>query len=174
MEKNFKELLKQVTTFVFDVDGVFTDGSVLLMPNGEAIRNANIKDGYATQLAVKKGYNLCIITGGTSEGVRQRFQNLGVKDIYMGAGTKAEVLEEYLELYDLKPENVLYMGDDIPDYENLKTVAVPTCPNDASQDIKDICIYISPINGGKGCVRDVIEQVMRVQGKWMDGEAFHW
>lgn len=174
MEKNFKELLKQVTTFVFDVDGVYTDGSVLLMPNGEAVRNANIKDGYATQLAVKKGYNFCIITGGTSEGVKRRFQNLGVKDIYMGSGNKSEALEEYLDAYDIKPESVLYMGDDVPDYHNLKTIGVPTCPNDAAQDIKDICIYISPINGGKGCVRDVIEQVLRVQGKWMDGEAFHW
>ncbi len=174
MEKNFKERLKDVTTFVFDVDGVYTDGSVLLMPNGEAVRNANIKDGYATQLAVKKGYNFCIITGGSSEAVRKRFQNLGVKDIHLKADSKLEVLEEYLEAYDINPGHVLYMGDDIPDYHTLKRVGVPTCPNDAAQDIKDICIYISPHNGGHGSVRDVIEQVMRVQGKWMDGEAFAW
>lgn len=175
MEKSYKEIMPQITTFIFDVDGVLTDGTITIFPDGELIRRMNIKDGYALKSAVKKGYNVCIITGGTNEGVRSRLRGLGITDIYLGAHNKIEQLEEYLEIYDIKPENVLYMGDDIPDYPVMKQVALPACPKDAVPEIQDISLYISQKKGGNGCVRDVIEQVLKVQDKWngdFDAKAF--
>lgn len=172
--ENFKTKLTRVKAIVLDVDGVLTDGSVTLMPDGEQVRVMNIKDGYALQLAVKKGYKVAIISGGRSEMVRKRLNGLGITDIYLGAHTKIDVYKELLEIYSLTDDDILYMGDDIPDYEVMKRVGVPTCPNDAAQEIKDICLYISYNKGGKGAVRDVLEQVMKVQNNWFDDDGFVW
>lgn len=171
---NFKEDLTKVKAFVFDVDGVFASSKVILHPSGDLMRTMNIKDGYAVFYTVKRDYIICIISGGTSESVRARFQKLGVTDIYLGSRNKAEDFRDFLFKYDLKAENVLYMGDDLPDYEVMQMVGVPTCPSDAVEEIRAISSYISDKAGGEGCVRDVIEQVLRLQGKWMDGEAFNW
>jgi len=166
MQKNFKQLLNDITTFVFDVDGVLTDGSLMLMPDGEHVRSMNIKDGYALQEAVKKGYKIAVISGGQSEAVRIRLAKLGIQDIYMGVRDKVEALDEFLATYAIQPANVLFMGDDMPDYGVMKRVGIPVCPNDAASEIKAISIYISDKKGGKGCVRDIIEQVLKVQAKW--------
>ena len=171
---NYKALLSGVTTFIFDVDGVMTDGIVLLTPDGQMLRSMNVKDGYAIQLAIKKGYRIIIITGGNSEAVRQRFEGLGVQEVYLSIGNKLEVFHDIVKRDNLKMENILYMGDDIPDYEIMKEVGVAACPADAAQEIKHISKYISPIPGGKGCARDVLEQVMKVQDKWFDEDGFHW
>jgi 3-deoxy-D-manno-octulosonate 8-phosphate phosphatase (KDO 8-P phosphatase) len=172
--ENFKTRLTRVKAFIFDVDGVLTDGSVTLMPDGEQVRMMNIKDGYAMQLAVKKGYKVAIISGGRSEMVRKRLNGLGITDIYLGSHTKMTQYNELLTVYDLRPDEILYMGDDIPDYEVMRHVGVPTCPKDSAPEIKNICIYISDKNGGRGAVRDVIEQVLKVQNKWMDDDGFVW
>jgi len=174
MNDNYKQKLKAVTTFIFDVDGVFTDGVVWLMPNGEQVRTANVKDGYAVQLAVKKGFRIAIISGGNSEAVRLRFQGLGVTDIFLSSHDKWIVFQNYLKEHNLRPEEILYMGDDIVDYRVLKAVGVSTCPYDAAEEIRDICDYTSPHPGGKGCVRDVLEQTLKVQRLWMDDEAHQW
>lgn len=166
MEKNYKEYLKDITTFVFDVDGVFTDGSILITTSGEMLRKMSVKDGYALKTAIQKGYNVCIISGGTNEGVRERLRGLGVTDIYMGAHHKEEPLLEYLDIYGIKPDNVLYMGDDLPDIPPMLKVAMPTAPQNAVPEVKAVSKYVSHKNGGDGCVRDVIEQVMKVRGDW--------
>ncbi len=166
MEKNYKEILPQITTFIFDVDGVMTDGNVTISTRGELVRNMNTKDGYALKVAVNAGFNVCIISGGTNEGVRRRLKGLGINDIYLGAHNKMEQFEEYIDIYNIKSENILYMGDDIPDYPVMKKVGLASCPKDAVPEIQDISIYVSQKKGGKGCVRDVIEQVLKVQGKW--------
>ncbi|WGD34920.1 HAD-IIIA family hydrolase [Olleya sp. YS] len=164
--KSYKEYLHQITTFIFDVDGVLTNGMVTITTSGEMIRHMNVKDGYAIKQALNHGFNVCIISGGTNEGVRLRLQHLGVKDVYLGAHKKIEPFEEYLHNYKIKPEQVLYMGDDIPDVPVLKLVGLATCPQDAVQEVKRISKYISHKLGGEGCVRDVIEQVLKVQDKW--------
>ena len=171
---NFKELLRGVTTFIFDHDGVLTDGTVILSNDGEALRTANVKDGYALQLAVKKGYRVAIISGGYSQSVLKRFEALKVIDVFLGVERKIDVFNDYIEKNNIHPEDVLYMGDDIPDYEVMLKVGVPACPADAVEEIRSISRYISHQGGGKGCVRDVIEQVLKVQGKWMNDGAFHW
>lgn len=168
MAKSYKELMNEITTFIFDVDGVLTDGSVFISNEGEMHRTMNIKDGYAMKAAVDSGYNVCIISGGSNEGVRTRLRNLGITDIHLGSPNKVATFDEYIDVYSIKPEQVLYMGDDIPDYYVMKLVGLPTCPQDACPEIKGISKYISHKNGGKGAVRDVIEQVMKVQGKWME------
>jgi 3-deoxy-D-manno-octulosonate 8-phosphate phosphatase (KDO 8-P phosphatase) len=168
MAKSYKEIMNAISTFVFDVDGVLTDGSVFINNQGEMLRTMNIRDGYAIKTAVDSGYNVCIISGGSNEGVRVRLRNLGVTDIHLGTPDKVATFDEYVDVYQIKPEQVLYMGDDIPDYHVMKLVGLPTCPQDACSEIKSIAAYISHKNGGKGAVRDVIEQVMRVQGKWME------
>lgn len=168
MEKSYKEYLENISTFVFDVDGVFTDGTLLITSEGEMLRKMNVKDGYALKTALQKGYNVCIITGGVNEGVRVRLSGLGVKDIYMGAHHKAEPLNEYLSKHNIDPSNVLYMGDDMPDIPPMKQIGLPTCPQDAIPEVKDVSKYISHRNGGNGCVRDVIEQVLKVRGDWLD------
>ena len=165
-EKSYKEYLNHITTFVFDVDGVLTDGTVTLTTTGELLRTMNIKDGFALKTAVDNGYNVCIISGGNNEGVRVRLRGLGITDIYLGTHNKIEQLKEYTDIYNIKKESILYMGDDIPDYEVMQLVGLPCCPQDAVPEIKAISKYISHKNGGKGCVRDVIEQVLKVQGKW--------
>jgi len=171
---NYKALLSQIDTFIFDVDGVMTDGIVLLTPDGQMLRSMNVKDGYALQLAVKKGYRIIIITGGNSEAVRQRFEGLGIKEVYLSIGNKLELFHEIVKRDGLKMENILYMGDDIPDYEIMSEVGVAACPANAAEEIKHISKYISPLDGGRGCARDVLEQVMKVQNKWFDEDGFHW
>lgn len=171
---NYKSLLKKVTTFILDYDGVLTDGRVILMSNGDLLRTANVKDGYALQLAFKRGYRVAIISGGRSESVRQRFFDLNIEDVFLGVDNKLEVFNEYMKKHSLKKEEILYMGDDIPDYEAMRQVGVPVCPADASEEIKSISKYISHLTGGKGCVRDIVEQVLKVQGNWMNHDAFHW
>jgi len=170
---NFKEKLINVKAFVFDVDGVFS-GNIFLSSNGEQWRSMNIKDGYAVQLAIKKGFPIAIITGGICDGIRLRFEGLGVKDIYMGSSKKTEAFSHFINTYQLDPKSIMYMGDDIPDYEVMQQVGIPVCPADAAVEIKTISQYISHLKGGDGCVRDVIEQVLRAQGKWFDNESFHW
>ena len=166
MKKNYKEYLKDINTFVFDVDGVLTDGSVLITTSGEMLRRMNVKDGYALKTALLKGYNICIITGGSNEGVRKRLSGLGVTDIYLGAHHKEDPLQEYLDMYSIAPENVLYMGDDLPDIPPMRKVALASCPQNAVAEVKAICDYVSHKNGGEGCVRDIIEQVLKVRGDW--------
>ncbi len=166
MKKNYKEILPQITTLIFDIDGVLTDGTVTVYPNGELVRKMNIKDGYAIKTAVDKGFNVAIISGGNSKSVKTRLENLGVKDIYLSTHNKVEKLYEYLDMYQIDLKNVLYMGDDIPDFPVLELVGLPTCPQDAAPEIKSVSKYISHKKGGKGAARDVIEQVLKVQGKW--------
>ncbi len=166
MPDNFKQLLGNIKAFVFDVDGVLTDGSLLLLPGGEQARTMNIRDGYALQLAAKKGYQIAVITGGRSEEVKKRLKGLGVTSIYLDAQIKIEAYNDFVASYSLKKEEILYMGDDLPDEEVMMKVGVPACPKDAAPEIRAISIYISDKKGGEGCVRDVIEQVMRLHGKW--------
>jgi 3-deoxy-D-manno-octulosonate 8-phosphate phosphatase (KDO 8-P phosphatase) len=172
--KNFKKDLMNIKAFAFDVDGVFTDGTFILYPGGEFLRMMNIKDGYAVQYCVKQGYPIAVITGGNSETIRKRFEYLGVTDIYLKSADKLTDYEDFLMKYNLKDENVLYMGDDIPDTGIMKRAGVPTCPSDAVEEIKSLSKYISDKKGGHGCVRDVIEQVMRLHGKWLSDGAFSW
>ena len=171
----FLNKLKHITTFVFDVDGVLTDGSVYVgEETGEQTRAFNIKDGYAMQLAVKCGFNVCAISGSRSKSAIHRLNSLGVTDVFVGARNKAEKFRLFLEERRIKAINVLYMGDDIPDLEVIQMAGLPVCPADAAEEIKAVCEYISPIPGGKGCVREIVEKVLKVQGKWMNAEAYSW
>jgi 3-deoxy-D-manno-octulosonate 8-phosphate phosphatase (KDO 8-P phosphatase) len=163
--------LKDITTFIFDVDGVLTDGGVFVTETGDQCRTFNTKDGYALQLAVKLGYKVCVITGGMSQGVKHRLNSLGVTDVYLGAHTKWDLYKPYIDKHHIQPVNILYMGDDIPDIDILKNVGLPTCPADSAEEVKAVCAYISPVLGGRGCVRDVIERVLKMQGKWMAEQA---
>ena len=168
MEKSYKEYLNNISTFIFDVDGVLTNGSVQVTANGDLLRSMSVKDGYALKQAVKAGYTVCIISGGKNEGVRTRLRDLGITDIYLGIDDKVEQLDEFFDIYDIKAENVLYMGDDIPDMYPMQLIGLPTCPQDAVPEVKGVSKYISHKNGGEGCVRDVIEQVMKVQAIWIE------
>ncbi len=165
-DKSYKEYLANITTFIFDVDGVLTDGTITVTTDGEMLRTMNIKDGFALKTAVDAGFNVCIISGGSNEGVRKRLAGLGIKDIYLGAHNKIEQLNAYMNRHNITTTQVLYMGDDIPDYPVMELVGLPCCPQDAVPEIKSISKYISHKNGGKGAVRDVIEQVLKVQDKW--------
>ena len=165
---SYLEVLKDITTFIFDIDGVLTDGQVVIMPDGEQLRRMSTRDGYALQLAKKKGYNVAIISGGKSETVRSRFTYLGIHDVYLGSHDKLDKLDEYCLTYDIKPKNILYMGDDIPDYEVMTRIALPSCPSDAAIEIREISHFISTKKGGHGAVREAIEMVMRSQKKWFD------
>ena len=136
MSKSYKELMNEITTFIFDVDGVLTDGTIHVTPTGEMLRNMNIRDGYAMKAAVENGYTVCIISGGSNEGVRVRLRNLGITDIHLGVSDKVETFKEFTDIYNIKPENVLYMGDDVPDYHVMKLVGLPTCPHIAVPEIK--------------------------------------
>ncbi len=156
---------KKVRTFIFDVDGVLTDGTVQVFETGEQVRRMHTKDGYALQLAVKKGYGVVVISGGNSEGVRKRLHSLGIRDIYLKVEDKMEIVEEFIRK-GMNKEEILYMGDDIPDYAIMKKVGLACAPADAVPDIKHISIYISNYAGGQGCVRDVIEKVLRLNGDW--------
>ena len=167
--------LKKIKAVVFDVDGVLSAETILLHPDGEPMRSVNIKDGYALQYAVKCGLLVAIITGGTTQAVRKRYEGLGLKEVYMGASVKTREYELLKAKYRLKDEEILYMGDDIPDYEVMSLCGCPCCPADAAPEIKDVALYISHKKGGFGCGRDVLEQVLRAQGKWMqEDKAFGW
>jgi len=172
--KNYKELLKNINTFIFDYDGVLTDGTVLLSSSGELFRTSSVKDGYALQLAVRKGYRIAIITGGKSDSIVKRFKSLDIKDVFISVESKIDIFKKYIKKNNINKENILYMGDDIPDYQVMKEVAVPCCPADAAEEIKSISKFISDLKGGEGCVRDIIEQVLKVQGKWMNNEMYEW
>ena len=174
MEKSYKEILKDITTVIFDVDGVFTDSSLYLFPGHPPVRKMNVKDGYALQLAIKKGYNIAIITGGNSEEVKVRFEGLGLKDIFLSSHDKIAVFEKYIAEKGITAEEVLYMGDDIPDLPVMKRVALPCCPNDADSSIREASKYVSPKKGGEGCVRDVLEQLMKLNGQWLSEGADKW
>ena len=163
---NYKEAIKNITTFIFDVDGVLTDGTLSLSSSGELVRTMNTRDGYALQLAIKKGYNICIITGGSSQMVKKRLEGLGIKDIYLKIHYKIEIMDDYLAGLGLSNREVLYMGDDMPDYECIKNAGIGSCPQDAAHQIREISDYVSTYKGGEGCVRDVIEQTLKLHNKW--------
>ncbi|MEO5684307.1 MAG: HAD hydrolase family protein [Chitinophagaceae bacterium] len=157
---------KETKCFAFDVDGVLTDGSLLLLDDGQMARSMNTKDGYAMQLAVKKGYPIIIISGGGAEGARQRLSKLGITEIHFQVHNKKQVLEAFLQANNILPQQVLFMGDDIPDHDAMKAVGLPCCPADAVQEIKSISKYITGLPGGRGCVREVIEKVLKLNGQW--------
>ena len=166
MAMNLLELFKSVTTLAFDVDGVLTDGSLTLLPDGIMARSMNVKDGYALQLAVKRGYNIVVISGGNSEEVTDRLNKLGISEVFMRVTDKISVLEDYLQRHNLAWKEVLYMGDDIPDIVAMRKVGMACCPCDAVEEVKEIAAYISPRNGGSACARDVIEKVLKLRGHW--------
>jgi 3-deoxy-D-manno-octulosonate 8-phosphate phosphatase (KDO 8-P phosphatase) len=165
--KNPLERFRDVKTFVFDVDGVMTDGKVLVLETGEHLRTYSAKDGYAIRRALEEGYNVCIITGGVGGSIDNRMKKLKVTQYYTNAEDKVPVFKRYCEANNINPSDVLYMGDDLNDYQVMHKVGLATCPVDACVEIQGICHYVSPIKGGDGCVRDVIEKVMRVHQTWM-------
>jgi 3-deoxy-D-manno-octulosonate 8-phosphate phosphatase (KDO 8-P phosphatase) len=171
---NFRKGMTNIKAFIFDVDGVLGSDKVWLHPNGEMLRTMNIKDGYAMQYAVRMGYKIAVISGGNSDAVKNRFLNLGVEDVYMKSQNKLEDYSQFIKKYNFTDDEVLYMGDDLPDYEVMLKVGLPTCPASAVEEIKAISKYISDKPGGDGAVRDVIQQVMRLQGKWMDKDSVYW
>lgn len=163
---NILTAFKKITTFVFDIDGVLTDGTVLVLPNGVQARRMHIKDGFALQMALKNGYRVKIISGGNSPEVLDRLNKLGVSDVHMSVLDKGTLLQEWMKAENLKKESVLYMGDDLPDLPALGVVGLPACPADAADEVKKTAIYISPLKGGDACVREVIEKVLRMNGQW--------
>lgn len=169
----YKERLNKITTFIFDIDGVLTNGDIAIYKD-EIVRTLNSRDGFSIQLAAKMGFNVFVISGGSSEPVKTRLLNLGVKEVVLRASNKVTVYESLLEKYNLTEEEILYMGDDIPDYKVMKRVGCATCPQDAAVEIKSISHYQSPFYGGRFAVRDVIEQTLRVNNKWFTEEAFEW
>ncbi|OFY73100.1 MAG: 3-deoxy-D-manno-octulosonate 8-phosphate phosphatase [Bacteroidetes bacterium RBG_19FT_COMBO_42_7] len=171
---NFKEDLAKVKAFVFDIDGVLSLQTIGLNAFGVPNRTVNLRDGYAVQLAVKKGYFVAVISGSNSKEYMKRLKQLGVKDVYLNSRSKLEHFNTFLRKHDLDKNDVLFMGDDIPDYEVMKVAGVPVCPADADSEIKQVALYVSDKRGGEGCVRDVIEQVLRLHNKWMDTEGFIW
>jgi len=163
---NTLEDFKNISTIILDVDGVLTNSELIVLENGQLLRKMNVRDGYAIKAAIAAEFRVCIITGGKSAGVVQRLKGLGVRDIYMGIEDKSDAFEEFVMTYDLDPATIAYMGDDLPDYEPMRRVQIPTCPANAAPEIRQIAQYISPLDGGQGCVRDLIEKIMRIQGKW--------
>lgn len=166
MRKSYKEIMPQINTFIFDIDGVFTNGIVTITGEGELMRQMHVKDGYAVKVALEQGFRIAVISGGKNEGTRKRLQGLGIEDIYLGVSDKKEIFCQLVDGYQLNPEQIAYMGDDLPDFPVMALVGLPTAPADACPEIKSVAKYVSHINGGAGCVRDLIEQVLRVQGKW--------
>lgn len=167
----FLKKLKHIKAFIFDVDGVMTNGMLLVTESGEFLRQFNIKDGYALQLAVKRGFKLAVLSGARSKGVEHRLRGLGVQDIYLGLDSKIDAYHEFIEKNGLLPEQVLFMGDDIPDLELMKMVGLAVCPADAVEEIKAVSHYISPKNGGDSCVRDIVEKVLRIQNLWSSEDS---
>lgn len=171
---NFKEGLTKVKAFIFDIDGVLSLQTISLNVFGVPNRTVNLRDGYALQLAVKKGYHVGIISGSNSKEYLKRLKLLGVKDIYLNSRSKLEHYNHFKQKYGLDDSQILFMGDDIPDFEVMKHAGVPACPSDADSEIKQVAMYISDKTGGAGCVRDVIEQVLRLHLNWMNSDAFSW
>ena len=171
---NLNEILSPITTFIFDFDGVMTDGTVFCDFEGHPLRATNVKDGYALQLAVKLGYNVALISGAVCPSTIVRMNSLGVTDVFTGIPNKVLKLKEYMEEKGLRPEEIVFMGDDIPDLGVMQTVGLSACPADAANEVKEISKFISKMPGGKGAVRDLIEQVLKTQGKWMTAEAYSW
>ncbi len=167
---DFLQKLEQVNTFIFDIDGVMTSGKVFLTASGDQLRSMLVKDGYAIQYAIKQGYHVAVISGGSSQSVKPRLKYLGIKDIYIGSKNKVNDFQEFLEDKQIRPEQVVYMGDDIPDYYVMQLCGVKTCPKNAAPEILAISDYISDKNGGEGCVRDIIEKVLRLHNKWFNPE----
>ncbi|MCB0654336.1 MAG: HAD-IIIA family hydrolase [Saprospiraceae bacterium] len=163
---NLLEAFKDIDTFIFDVDGVLTDSNFLITETGELLRTMNVRDGYAMKRALDEGYRICIITGGNSKGVTIRLKALGIEEVHSGIKNKISTYNQIVERLELEEGGILYMGDDLPDYEVMRRVGLPACPVDAVEEIREIANYISPFKGGMGCVRDVIEKVLRLQGKW--------
>ena len=172
--KNYKEKLKHISTFVFDFDGVLSTGKIIVMPDGDQLRMTDVKDGYAMQYALRQGYRVCIISGGYSESMRLRYQGFPQMDIFLNVPDKTKVFSEYLKNNNIPSEQVVYMGDDIPDYEVMQMAGLKACPSDASVEIQETAHYISHCKGGEGCVRDIIEQTLRYQGNWFKEEACIW
>lgn len=170
---SYKERLNHISTFIFDIDGVLTNGDVTIL-NDEIARVLNIRDSYAIRMAAKMGYTIFIITGGNSESVKERLLNLGVKAVFLDSSNKLAVYDSLIKKYQLSDKEILYMGDDIPDYKVMERVGCATCPQDAVVEIKSISHYQSPYYGGKHAVRDVIEQTMRLQNKWFTEDSFEW
>jgi 3-deoxy-D-manno-octulosonate 8-phosphate phosphatase (KDO 8-P phosphatase) len=170
---SYKERLNKITTFIFDIDGVLTNGDIVVL-KGEMARILNSRDGYALQYASKMGYRILVITGGSSEEVKNRLLEVGVTEVCLCSSNKLATYEELKAKYDFLDEEVVYMGDDIPDYQVMKVVGLASCPQDAAVEIKKISQYQSPFNGGRHCVRDIIEQTLRVQRKWFTEKAFEW
>ena len=164
----FLSKLKNIKAFVLDIDGVLTDATIHITESGEQLRRFNVRDGYAMQLAVKKGYLFCVISGGKSQSVINRLQGLGIQDVHLGITKKTDVYNLFINQHQLKPENVIYMGDDIPDIPVMKLAGLSACPSDAVDEVKEFSDYISPKKGGEGCVRDVIEKVLKIQDNWFD------
>lgn len=172
--KTYKEILADIDTFLFDVDGVFTDNRVLLFPGLDPVRTFHSRDAYAVQHAIKEGMRIVIITGGKSAGVEESFGRLGVKEFFYHVFDKSAKLDQLIAATGLDPTRAAYMGDDIPDLRVMQRVALPCCPADAAEEIKDISLYVSRKPGGMGCVRDLLEQAMKVQGKWLTEGAHIW
>lgn len=167
--------LRSIRAIIFDVDGVLSAETITMDAEGHPLRTVNIKDGYTLQLAVRCGLMVAVLTGGTSEAVRRRYAGLGLTDIFMGCGRKIETYRRYVRERGLDDGEVMYMGDDIPDLEVMRRVGCPVCPKDACPDIKAVSRYVSPLRGGYGCARDVLEQVLRAKGLWLaDANAFGW
>ena len=172
--KNYKEKLHKIKAFVFDFDGVLSDGRIYVTADGEQVRATNAKDGYALQYALKKGYKVVVISGGYAESMRLRYKNFPGMEIHLAVKDKVEVFKEYLKVNNLKPEETLVMGDDIPDYPMMELAGVKCCPSDAVAEIQQFADYISIKGGGDGAVRDVIEQTLRLHGKWFESDAHIW
>ena len=167
MTTNYKENLIDIKAFIFDVDGVLTDGKLLISESGELLRSMNVKDGFAMKFAIDNGYKIAIISGGTNEAVRGRLENLGIEEIHLKSHDKIIHFENFVKKFGFEAKNILVMGDDIPDIPIIKAAGIGTCPQDAVAEVKSTCLYVSKNNGGKGAVRDVIEQVMKIQNKWI-------
>ena len=170
---NFKEDIARVRAFVFDVDGVFTDGGIIVTPEGDFVRKYNAKDGFALSHAIKKGYLTAVITGGRGNCLEARFRMLGIDKLYPGCLDKLNKLKEFMAEHDLKPDEVLFMGDDIPDVEPMTYVGMPVCPADAATEVVRVSRYVSPFKGGEGCIRDVVEQTLRARGDWFSPNDPH-
>lgn len=171
---NYKIQLHSIRLFAFDYDGVFTDGTVLLLPDGTPLRSAYVRDGYAVQWAVKQGLDIAVVTGGREQAVVARMASLGVQQVHLGSENKLAVMERICLEKGITPSQVAYMGDDVPDLPVLEWVGMAACPADAIPEVRSVCDYVSPWPGGKGCVRDVLEQTMRLRGKWAEDGAHHW
>ena len=169
---NFKEILKGIEAFIFDIDGVLSSSKLIVIENGELLRTTNVKDGYVLKYALRKGFKIFIISGGLNKDIQQRFKKLGIEHVKIACSNKIEEFEKIIKEHKFNVDNVLYMGDDIPDYQIMEKVGFPCCPADAASEIKEISLYISDKNGGDGCVRDIVEQVLRAKGDWMCEDSF--